>query len=119
LRREIVKILINVCFGGFGINRIGIEWLRARGYPPALAQPLLGEPWPDTDKLCEWEFPLRIDGQERAHPLVIECAETLGCAAISGEFAELKIVEIPDGVAWYIHEYDGTEQVYEQHRSWK
>jgi hypothetical protein len=31
----------------------------------------------------------------------------------------LKIVEIPDDVKWYIHEYDnGVESVHEEHRIW-
>ena len=33
-------------------------------------------------------------------------------------FAELEIVEIPDGVAWQIAEYDGFEHVAGKHRTW-
>jgi hypothetical protein len=43
--------------------------------------------------------------------------EALGDSA-SGDFAALKVVEIPDDVEWEIHDYDGKESVRERHRSW-
>jgi hypothetical protein len=43
--------------------------------------------------------------------------ESLGALA-NGYCAELKVVEIPDGVEWSIHEYDGSEWVAEAHRTW-
>jgi hypothetical protein len=43
--------------------------------------------------------------------------ETLGSAA-NGWAAELKVVEIPDGIEWYVDDYDGLEVVNEKHRSW-
>jgi hypothetical protein len=36
----------------------------------------------------------------------------------SGRCAELRIVEIPDGVDYEIEEYDGKEWVSEVHRTW-
>jgi hypothetical protein len=36
----------------------------------------------------------------------------------NGFAADLKIVEIPDGVDWEIEEYDGNEWVAEVHRTW-
>ena len=38
--------------------------------------------------------------------------------AINGAFSDLKVVEIPDGIRWYIDEYDGMEHVAERHRTW-
>jgi hypothetical protein len=43
--------------------------------------------------------------------------EQLGEAA-NGEFAELKVVEIPDDAEWTIQEYDGDEWIAEKHRTW-
>jgi hypothetical protein len=43
--------------------------------------------------------------------------EQLGNAA-NGDFAELKVVEIPDDVEWIIQEYDGDEWISEKHRTW-
>lgn len=54
---------------------------------------------------------------ERDSPLLIQVVEELGRAA-DGEHAKLKIVKIPANVKWVIDEYDGSETVQEQHRSW-
>ena len=55
--------------------------------------------------------------ENRTHPLVIRVIEELGEAA-NGRCAELKVVEIPDNVEYYIDEYDGIEHVAEKHRTW-
>jgi hypothetical protein len=54
---------------------------------------------------------------DRADPDLIRVVEELGEEA-SGRFAELHIVEIPDGTAYSIDEYDGLEHVAETHRTW-
>ena len=53
----------------------------------------------------------------RTHPLLIECVDTLGEKA-NGPCAELKIIEIPDGIDWEVEEYDGLEHVAEKHQVW-
>ena len=55
--------------------------------------------------------------ENRTHPLVIRVIEELGEAANS-RCAELKVVEIPDNVEYYIDEYDGIEHIAEKHRIW-
>lgn len=55
---------------------------------------------------------------ERNDPLLVKVVEILGEKA-NGEYAELKIVEIPDDVDWIIEEYDGAEWVSEKHRIWR
>lgn len=55
--------------------------------------------------------------EDRADPLLVQVVEELGEKA-NGKCAELRIVEIPDGVGWEIDEYDGIETVHEKHRSW-
>jgi hypothetical protein len=89
------KIVINVCFGGFGISKKAYEFLG-----------------------LEWDSYGYAFAGSRADPKLVECVETLGDEA-SGDFADLKVVEIPDGVEWTIEEYDGTEWVAEAHRTWK
>lgn len=88
-----MKIVINTCFGGFGLSIEAKAWLKERG--------LESKNWTE----------------ERNNPLVVECVETLKEKA-DGSFSELKIVEIPDDVKWHIAEYDGHEHVAENHKTW-
>jgi hypothetical protein len=53
----------------------------------------------------------------RDDPDLVAVVEQLGKKA-NGTHAELKVVEIPDGVEWEIQEYDGSEHVAEVHRTW-
>lgn len=55
---------------------------------------------------------------ERHDPLLVKVVEELGDAA-DGSCAELKVVEIPDGVDYEIDEYDGLESIHEKHRTWR
>ena len=92
-----MKIVINKCFGGFCLSEaayeyLGLEW---DGY---------GFKYSDYD--------------ERTDPKLVECVENLGEDAASGIFAELRVVEIPDGIEYEISNYDGLETIHETHRSW-
>lgn len=88
-----MKVVINRCFGGFGLSKEALEFLGA-----------------DYD--FEYDrYEMRTDAK------LIECVEQLGERA-NGEYSELKIVEVPDDVDWHIEEYDGMETVEEDHRSW-
>lgn len=92
-----MKVVINNCYGGFSLSReaygeLGIEW-DGHGYG-----------FGDNHK-------------NRANHKLVAAVEKLGSKA-NGEFAELKIVEVPDNVEWTIKEYDGIEWVAEVHRTW-
>ena len=92
-----MKVVINKCFGGFGLSKeaydfLGLEW---NGYGYAYR-----------------------DEEKRTDPKLIECVETLGHKA-DGYFANLKVVEIPDDVEWEINDYDGIESIHEVHRVWE
>lgn len=88
-----MKIVINVCYGGFGLSDAAEQMLRELG----------------VDDSC---YP------ERNDPKLVKVVEELGSKDASGEHAELKIVEIPDDVEWQIEEYDGYEHIAEKHRTW-
>lgn len=82
-----MKIVINDCYGGFGLSAEALEMLGAEYY---------GE-YDGDDK--------RID----AH--LIDVVEKLGEKA-STRYSELKVIEIPDEATDYeINEYDGAESV--------
>lgn len=147
-----MKIVINTCFGGFGLSPIAIARLaELRGQkayffkfdlldeiPIERAGELLtiayNTPNPTPSPApAEWAAMTQeeriahnaktrgelidVRAADRSDPLLIQVVEELGAQA-SGSFARLKIVEIPDGVDWEIHEYDGSETIREKHRSW-
>lgn len=68
----------------------------------------LGIPWDG--------YGLKYD-DKRADPELVAAVEKLGVAA-NGDFADLRVVEIPDDVEWEIVESDGLEHVAEKHRKW-
>jgi len=98
-----MKVVINVCFGGFGISKavydvLGIPW-DGYGY--------LGHTCLETDS-----------DTYRSDPRLIAAIEKVGIEAASGDSAKLKIIDVPDDVEWCIHEYDGLESIHEKHREW-
>ena len=134
-----MKIVINKCFGGFGLSEAAYEKLIEYGIPVRAYKEQVQDPdtrrylpEPDNegevifdDALSEvkrmtvfnqryWDTWAR---ETRTHPLLIRVVEELGGAA-SGQFASLEVIEIPDDVDWELNEYDGVEHVAEKHRTW-
>jgi hypothetical protein len=89
-----MKVVINSCFGGFGLSKEAVQVLVSRGGIE----------------------PGSCDGS-RSDPLLVQVIEEMGKAA-NGPHAKLRIVEVPDHVQWEIEEYDGFEHVAERHRTW-
>lgn len=85
---------------------------------------LIKKPWGEmtseesraANEFCE-KHGQDIRPDDRTDPLLIQVVEELGEKA-NGMCAELKIVEIPDGVNYEIAEYDGMETVRERSRQW-
>ena len=90
------KIVINACYGGFGLSDKGLKYFNELGGT-------------DFKHSCD------ID---RSSVHLVRTVEELKKEA-DGLFAKLKIVEIPDNVNWGIDEYDGMEWVSERHRIWE
>lgn len=140
-----MKVVINRCFGGYGLSHEAImRYLDLRGIT---VYPEQGEgTWKfwtywlqkPEDRLEEKEgesfYTMSMDERQaynkqysdetfggedisRNDPILIQVIEELGDAA-NGDHAELAIVEIPDDVEWEISEYDGSEHVAEKHRVW-
>lgn len=103
-----MKIVINSCHGGFGLSREAVDrYCAEKGIET-------GE-WNTT-----WRFYSKFHDRDipRDDELLVRLVEELGDNA-NGHCAELKIVEIPEGVDWYIEEYDGMEWISERHRTWR
>ena len=91
-----MKIVINAGCGGFGLSQVGFDkFVELSGTHPA------------SD--------YQID-RDNSH--LVKVVELLGTKA-DDDSASLKVVEIPDEVKWGIHEYDGKEHIFEEHRTWE
>lgn len=100
-----MKVVINRCWGGFGISEAVSEELGIENH---------------SDYLDNDSFGIESDNwhEYRAHPPLIAAIEKVGEAEASARCGALSIVEIPDGISWEIDDYDGMETVDETHRSW-
>ena len=92
------KVVINRCYGGFGLSLFAEEELKKQNIK-----------WSTN-----YEF--------RENPELIALIEQYGSEVISGEYSNLKIVEIPDKddlPEYEIDEYDGIEVILDPKRIWK
>jgi hypothetical protein len=95
--RGIRRIVINDCYGGFGLSdRALAEYKKLAG--------ITAEDFYDRDI-------------SRDDPYLVKVVKEMGMSA-NGKFSNLKIVEIPADVEWLVQEYDGAEWVAEKHRTW-
>lgn len=101
-----MKVVVNRCFGGFGISRKAAEFMAERGNQEAKEK---------IESTCSYWYGSLYD-TARNDPVLVAAVEALGKEA-NGPYAELEVVEIPDGIEWEIDEYDGNERVEEVHRS--
>ena len=92
------KVVINTCHGGFGISAAAKSKYRE----------LSGVLDPD---LHSHDIP-------RDNEHLIAVVELMGTEA-NTRYSELKIVDVPDDVNWYVEEYDGKEWVAERHQTWE
>lgn len=116
-----MKVVINKCYGGFGVSPEGVKWLKEHNselveiypYKYICGEKLYNDGKHSYNLVSEYDF----EGDLRTHPDLIQMVEELGDKA-SGDLAELKIVEIPDNIKWSIQDYDGVEWIAEEHREW-
>lgn len=111
------RVVINRCWGGFGLSREAFLMLRQWKHPMALAEPDIGEMWSDGSGPRKKYITSFLSDIPRDDAMLLRVVEQLEGKA-DGPHASLKIVTIPDGVEWTIDEYDGMETVEEKHRSW-
>ena len=90
-----MKVIINSCYGGFGLSDQAMQMLKDRKG--------------NTVDLFYFD-------ENRDDSDLVEVVERLGYEA-NDDFSKLKVVEIPDGIEYSIEEYDGLEHVAEAHRT--
>ena len=92
------KIVINACHGGFGLSS------EAESKYKELAG------------ITDPNFYSRRIPRDDEH--LIAVVELMGAEA-SNKYSDMKIVDVPDDVNWYVEEDDGKEWVAERHRTWE
>lgn len=90
-----MKVVINKCYGGFGLSKPAMKRYRELG----------GVATYDGD-ICRHEEALLL------------AVEELGEKGASDPLSALRVVEIPDDVEYVVEEYDGQEWIAEKHRTW-
>ena len=150
-----MKIVINTCFGGFGISTNVLKELvikNAKCIESYTPKHYYGGDNEKYHRAKEWEQKWNEDFQEffdigdgfmtdkmgynvfkdgllyslknrsdievRTDSDLINIIERIGEKEASASLAELKVVEIPDGIEFEIDDYDGVETIHEVHRSW-
>lgn len=107
-----MKIVINRCFGGFGLSAEAHALIaKLKGWTQAC------DDWDADYWYSEPSKAVYSSDLLRNDPDLVAAVEILGAKA-NGPYSELKIVHVPDEVDWYISEYDGLEDVREKHRTW-
>lgn len=92
--------------------------LRELGCKAALEETDIGEKWKDSDKVRKPFLDSFCHRIARDDPLLLQVLDELSSDEASAPLAELRVVEIPDGIEWSIDDYDGMETVEEKHREW-
>jgi len=143
-----MKIAINSCRGGFGLSPAAIiklwelgvqgiakpvgEYFKDREDDSILSAKSFLADWRkhlehpgssprhiahvfSPDETLVLHTPMSVEF--RSDPLLLQLLEEMGDKA-NGEFAELKVVEIPDDVDFTIEEVNGKEHIAEKHRKW-
>ena len=111
-----MKVVINSDYGGFSLSDKAIrDYAQRKGITLVEKENRFGNTFfvnseADENYFNDREIP-------RNDITLVAVVESLKDEA-NGFCASLKVVEIPEGVDWYIEEYDGNEWVAEKHRTW-
>jgi hypothetical protein len=136
-----MKVVINTCYGGFSLSPLATKryaeligrecfFYTTNYFDKSYKLITIEETessffWQAFDELITEEMTnayyakhnLYLSNLERNDPFLIQVVEELGDKSW-GKYAELNIIEIPDGISYKIEEYDGREWISETHRTW-
>ena len=137
-----MKVILNKCYGGFGISKAGYElYAKKKGIDIFAYETDFVNGKSVYKKTCKGDmlfityltkdygdcieessvdfakFDLYLDSGHREDPILIEVVEELGDSA-NGSFAKLVIVDIPDGMKYEIDDYDGVETLHQKVKKW-
>ena len=142
------KVVINNCFGGFGLSYEGIlryaelkgiklyAWLDDISKNIYKEKAVLGNPqlvhhWCTIEFANETEYKEYIKKHPKNEDSIyfteydIDRDDSALIQVVNelskkanGRCAELKIIEIPDDIEYQIEEYDGNEHIAEKHKTW-
>lgn len=136
-----MKVVINKCYGGFGLSPLGKKRLAElqgrkcfffkRQFTSKNERYYLlteSEGIKNKNSLAfdvddpaiinaGWDGHYISEPEYRADSNLVQVVEELGEQA-SGEHARLVVVDIPDDASWHIEEYDGIETIHENHSVW-
>ncbi len=138
-----MEIVINICFGGFGLSHKAImRYAEIKGiklYPwiSDVTKDVYGKRATIGNTEIDFNYATKpVKNEEdykkkggdkiwwsnrdidRTDPSLIQTVKELSKEA-DGTCARLKVIKIPNNVKWEIEEYDGTEWVAEKHRTWR
>ena len=103
-----MKLLINVCYGGYGLSNEALElWAKKKNITLTKKTTEYG----DYDYYVDDDTIISGYDIDRNDPTIIEVFEELGSERTSGNHAQLSLIELPDDCNYDITEYDGWESI--------
>jgi hypothetical protein len=89
---DLTEIMLNVCYGGFGLSNEAMEEYRRR---------------------CPGKDDVEDDSIDRHDSVMVNIVKEIGTRSAGAAFAEIRLVSIPSQYVKYysINEYDGNESV--------
>ena len=114
LKSKGYQVVLNSCYGGFGLSKDAIQMLIDKHGLDIN---------PDYGHVGNDDFGIVDDNMDayRMDKRLIDVVKSLGSAKASGQYASLRIVDVPDDVVdihgWHISDYDGIDSIHQNHWS--